>query len=316
MTDTNAPAPEAAPAVEPTQLTPEQYKAYAVKFKVGGQERAATLDEIIQQASLAEGSRAKFNQAMEERKKAESLMSEAQKTREQYQKIVSLLQQAKADPRVFKHVVNEIGADHLNDFITDYIKERAAEAKLTPEQKQLKEYQAKVAAYEKQQAEAQERAQQEALQQRGTLVYNTISNEFADAIASIEKTSVGELGQLPDSSPRKQAVYLAMDRALTIAQKQLTQTGQFEPLSKLYRKGQMQVQGMTSVGKQQALEELIKGEMEIPKELLKTFSKQQVEALKKAMPGRLAASSKTGAKPVRSSKKPMSIDDFFDRKRR
>jgi len=299
---------------EPVELTPEQYNQYKVKFKVSGEERAATLDEIIRQASLAEGARSKFDQAVSERKKAEALYKQAQESQGPYQELVDLLQQAKSNPKVFREVIRELGSDHLNEFITDYITERAREEQLSPEEKKIREYEQKLAEYERQQQELRERQEQEQLQKRSGIVYNAISNEFADAISTVEGLDVGEIAQLPDNSPKKQSVYLAMERAVVLAQKQLRQYGQFEPLESLYKRGLAQVRSLTSLGRKEALEALSKGSEPIPPELAKQLSKQQIEALRKSQTGRLKATPAAPKQSSKTSKKPMTINDFFDRK--
>lgn len=301
-------------SVEPVELTPEQYNQYKVKFKVSGQERAATLDEIIRQASLAEGARSKFDQAVTERKKAEALYRQAQESQGPYQELVDLLQQAKSNPKVFREVIRELGSDHLNEFITDYITERAQEERMSPEERKIREYEQKLAEYERQQQELKERQEQEKLQNRSSVIYNAISNEFADAISSAEGLDIGEIGQLPDSSPKKQSVYLAMERAIVLAQKQLEQYGQFDSLETLYKKGLSQIRLLSNAGREAALEELAQGKQPIPKDLAKQLSKQQIEALRKSQIGRQKATTPAPQRSSKTSKKPMTINDFFDRK--
>lgn len=284
-------------APEVSELTPEEYAQYKVRYKVSGQERSESLSDIIRKASLSEGARTKFEEAQAERRRAEALYREAQGTQAQHAELVQLLQEANRDPRVFKHIVRELGAEHLNDFITEYIQEKAEEAQLSPEQLRLREYEARLEQYEKEKYEQQLREQEAMLQSRTETVYNTLSNELAEAIEEVGGTQLEECADLPDSDPRKQTVYLAMERALINARNQLKDYGQFADFGELYQSALRQVQSLASISSQVKSREL---------------RQMQIEALRKSQLAKAHRYPDEGTqKPSKSSKKYTTINDFF-----
>jgi hypothetical protein len=283
---------------EVSELTPEQYAQYKVRYKVSGQDRSESLADIIRKASLSEGARTKFEEAQAERRKAEALYREAQESKAQHSELIALLQEANRDPRVFKHIVRELGAEHLNDFITEYIQEKAEESQLTPEQVKLREYEARLEAFERQKQEQLLREQEAILQSRTETVYNTLSNELAEAIEEVGGTQLSECAELADSDPRKQTVYLAMERALINARNQLKEHGQFADFGSLYKSALRQVQSLASIS----------SKVTDPKEL----SRLQVEELRKSQLAKAKSYPQEGTlKPSKSSKKYQTINDFF-----
>jgi hypothetical protein len=287
-----------------TELTPEEYAQYKVRYKVSGQERSESLSDIIRKASLSEGARTKFEEAQAERRRAEALYREAQGTQAQHAELVQLLQEANRDPRVFKHIVRELGAEHLNDFITEYIQEKTEEAQLTPEQLKLREYEARLQQFEKMQEQLEQekyeqllREQEAMLQSRTETVYNTLSNELAEAIEKVGGTQLEECSELPDSDPRKQTVYLAMERAIINARNQLKDYGQFADFGELYQSALRQVQSLASISSTARAKEL---------------HRMQVEELRKSQMAKAYRYPNEGTpKPSKSSKKFTTINDFF-----
>lgn len=283
--------------VEVSELTPEQYAQYKVKYKVSGQDRSESLDEIIKKASLSEGSRMKFQEAQAERKRAQEMFQKAEESQAQYKELVELLTQANRDPKVFKAIIRELGADHLNDFITEYIQEKTLESQLTPEQKKIKDYESRLEAYDKLKQDQELKEQERLLQSRTETVYNTISNELAEAIETVSGTELAKYAELSDQSPEKQTVYLAMERALINARLQLKEHGQFATFGSLYQKALRQVQSLASLSSQG---------------LAPKNQKEQVEELRKSQLAKATRYPSEGTpKPSKSSKKFSTINDFF-----
>lgn len=135
------------------------------KVKVDGEEVEVTEDELLRGYQMRKASDKRFAEANQARKQAEEF--------------VRLL---KTDPtKVLSHP--SIGHD-VKKLAEDYLLQEMEKEMMTPEQKQLQEYQQKLAAYEAQEKKAREQyenQQKEAIRQRYQEDYN---KQIVDALES------------------------------------------------------------------------------------------------------------------------------------
>lgn len=176
---TGAQAPQVTPAGAETPA--EQTLKRMFKVKVDDQEVEVDEEELLKGYQSSRASQKRFQEAAAQRKQVEEL-----------------LKLGKSDPA---RVLKELGVD-LRQFTESQLQEFVADGLLTPEQRELKETKAKLAALEARDAELKQQQEAEQLQQETARLQQELEASFIKAL---------EVGKLPHTA----------DTVRRMAQKQL-----------------------------------------------------------------------------------------------